>query len=246
MGTVGRAQARLHTFAVRFAVLAFAAVLAVAVATGTADAAKVAVLGSGPSAAPACPGSPCQAVGKTTGFQTSIGKRKKPFVATSDGSIVAWSIKLSAPNDSQTQFFNKFYGGPPQARIAILKPLKRARGRLKLKAQGPVEELTPVLGATTTFTLNQPLPIRAGQIAALGIKTWAPAFGVGLGKTNTWRASRKKAKCARAEDIQASTTHDVIGSERAYGCEYSTARILYSATMVSRAARKRPAKKPAP
>jgi hypothetical protein len=240
MGTVDRAHARLHTLAVRFAVLAFAAIVSVAIATGNASAAKTVVLGKGPAAAPACPENPCQAVGKATGFQKQIGKLRNPFRARTNGRIVAWSIKLSQPNAEQTKFFNDFYGGEPQARLAILKPVKDAKGRFVLRSQSPIEPLKDVLGSTTTFSLNQPLRVKEGQIIALTIPTWAPAFSVGLADTNVWRASRKKNKCKAPADIQAGSAHLLIGTPRAYGCKYSTARILYSATMVQKTAPKKP------
>ena len=76
---------------------------------------KLLVLGaSSTPGAPACPGDPCQVVGKVTGFQTALGSaQKKPFVSPSDGKIVAWSIKLSAPTKTQISFFNNFFGGTP-------------------------------------------------------------------------------------------------------------------------------------
>ncbi|MDX6616942.1 MAG: hypothetical protein QOD60_2033, partial [Solirubrobacterales bacterium] len=90
--------------------------LLVALAPHAADAAKtpmpkLLVLGaSAQTANPACPASPCQAIGKVTGFQSQIGNAKNVFVAPFDGRIVAWSLKLSAPTDTQKRFFNDFYG----------------------------------------------------------------------------------------------------------------------------------------
>jgi hypothetical protein len=228
--------ARLHRLGVVLAAAVFAAVLAVAIGTGTAGAApKTIVLGAAAPATPSCPEN-CQAIGKTTGFQTQIGKTQTPFAAPTAGRLVAWSIKLAAPNEKQTTFFDDFFGGPPQARISVLKPIRKQidKGRMvyKLKSQGPVEDLKPFLGTTTTFTLQQPLVVREGQIVALSVPTWAPAFAVNLGDKTSWRASRKKGKCAKAADIEAGTAHQVIGQDRAYACLYKTARLLYSATIV--------------
>jgi hypothetical protein len=219
------------------------AIVAVGLSAGWAGAAaKLMVLGSSNQTAdPACPQSPCQAIGKVTGFQTSIGNAKKPFLAPSDGKIVAWSIKTSSPDDKQKQFFDEFYGGAPSARIAILKPIPKSPLNYKLRAQSPVEELAPVLGATTTFTLKTPLIVRAGQVVALSVPTWAPVFAVGLPKGNSWRASRAASSCTDTNKIKAGNAHEAPGSERTYGCSYTTARLLYSATMVKTGA---PAKKP--
>lgn len=218
------------------AAVVFAAVLALTVATGGADAApRTIVLGAAKPATPACPNE-CQAIGRTTGFQTSIGKTKNPFVSPSWDRVVAWSIKLSAPTAKQITFFNDFFGGPPRARIAVLKPIKKQikRGRMiyKLKSQGPVEELTPHLGRTITFTLQRPLVVKKNWVVALTVPTWAPAFAVNLGKKAVWRASRKKGKCNKAADIKAGKAHQGPGKDRPYGCVYKTARLLYSATVV--------------
>ena len=209
------------------------ALLALALGPKVADAANISVLGSSSQTAfPACPASPCQAIGKVTGFQTAIGNAKKPFLAPSDGKIVAWSIKLSAPNDKQKQFFDDYYGGQPSARIAVLKSLKKNPIVYKLRAQGPLEDLNPLLGSTTTFTLRTPLTVRAGQVIGLTIPTWAPAFAINLPNDVTWRSSRKPNKCQSSTDIQAGFSQQAPGTQRKYGCSYPGARLLYSATMV--------------
>ncbi|MGZ5337432.1 MAG: hypothetical protein ACXWDT_05260 [Solirubrobacterales bacterium] len=242
-----QSRPRWPTLSAGFAL--FAAIAAIGVNAGLADAAaKVMVLGSSnQTAAPACPQSPCQAIGKVTGFQTSIGQAKKPFLAPFDGRIVAWSIKTSAPDDKQKQFFDEFYGGPPSARISVLKPIKKSPLNYKLRAQSPVEELGSVLGVTTTFTLKTPLTVRAGQVVAISVPTWAPVFAIGLPKGNAWRASRVASGCTDTNKIKAGNAHDAPGTERTYGCSYTTARLLYSATMVKTAAPKptKPTKPPA-
>jgi len=249
MGRDAHAFARLHTLSVRVAVIAFAASLAVALGTGSAGAApKMTVLGAAAPAVPACPEA-CQAIGKVTGFQTKIGGTKDPFVVPYPGRIVAWSIKLSAPNQTQMDFFKNFYGGPPEARISVLKPvnkqIKRGVPLYKLKSQAPIEDLTPYLGTTTTFTLQAPLKVNTGQVVALTSKTWIPAFAINLPRDSVWRASRQRGECTQAPDIQAGSAHETVGQDRLYGCQYKTARLLYSATVVRdpNAPAKQPAKK---
>lgn len=242
--------ARLHRMSVVVAAVTFTAVLAVAIGTATA-APKTTVLGAAAPATPSCPDS-CQAIGKTTGFQTSIGKKVDPFVAPVTGKVVAWSIKLASPSDKQLEFFRGFFGGEPQARISVLKPIqnqiKAGKPIYKLRSQSPMEELTPHLGTTITFAVQAPLAVRRGQIVALTVPTWAPAFAVGQSKTTAWSASRKKGKCTNADDIKLGTGHETIGQDRSYGCSYKTARLLYSATVVADPGaapdKKPPAKKP--
>ena len=240
--------ARLHRLGIVIAASVFAAVLGLAIGIGSATAApKTVVLGAAAPATPSCPEA-CQAIGRTTGFQTSIGKTQNPFASPVTGRLVAWSIKLSSPTEKQMSFFDEFFGGPPRARIAVLKPIRKQikAGRMlyKLKSQGPVEDLKPFLGTTTTFTLQQPLVVREGQIVALTVPTWAPAFAVNLGGKNAWRASRKKTKCTKPDDIKLGSAHQRPGRDRLYACLYKTARLLYSATVVrdpSVAKKKKPA-----
>jgi hypothetical protein len=229
------APARLRRLAAIVGLLALAG-LVLAIGPGRATAApKMVVLGAAAPANPSCPES-CQAVGKTTGFQTSIGATKNPFAVPYPGRVVAWSIKLSAPRQNQVDFFRDFYGGEPMARLSVLKPIrklvKQGKPIYRLKSQSPVEQLGPFLGTTTTFTLQAPLKVNAGQVIALTIPTWAPAFAVGQTGSTAWRASRKKTACNDAEQIKVGTPQEALGADRAYGCQYKTARLLYSATVV--------------
>jgi hypothetical protein len=234
MGPDVHAPARLRRLGAIAALAAAVALLAIGPGRAV-GAAKLVVLGAAAPANPSCPES-CQAVGKTTGFQTSIGGTKSPFAVPYPGRVVAWSIKLSAPRQNQVDFFRDFYGGEPQARLAVLKPIQkqiRAGHQIyRLKSQSPIENLGPFLGTTTTFTLQSPLKVNSGQVLGLTIPTWAPAFAVGQANNTAWRASRKKAACNDANLIKTGTPQEAVGADRAYACQYTTARLLYSATVV--------------
>jgi hypothetical protein len=195
---------------------------------------KVTVLGQAQDAPkPACPQSPCEAVGSVTGFQARAGSVAKPFVAPTNGRIVAWSITLSKPKKSQASFFNNFYGSPPQARLSILRQVPdKSPPRYELLRQSPTVNLTPYLGDKVTLALDQPLPIRKGEVVGLTIPTWAPAFAVGLDDSSGWRASRKAGACTRTADIKESRPQQKVGSNKQYGCFYKTARLLYTASLV--------------
>jgi hypothetical protein len=246
MGQQAHALARLHRLAIAFAVAVAAAVLAAVLGAGSAGASlRVVVLGAAAPATPSCP-TTCQAVGKTTGFQTSITGARNPFVVSFRGRVVAWSIKTGAPstkpnpnnnNQSDYDFFTKTFGGPPRARISVLKPvmkkIKQGKPIYKLKSQSPIEDLTQYLGQTTTFTLDAPLRVKPNNIVALTVPTWAPAFAINQSANTKWQASRKKAGCNDTDDILAGSPQDALGSLRAYGCTYNTARLLYSATVVA-------------
>jgi hypothetical protein len=246
MGPQAHAFARLQRLAIALAVAVFAVVLAAALATGRADAAaRVIVLGAAAPATPSCPTN-CQAVGKTTGFQTSITGSKSPFAVSVRGELVAWSIKLGAPgtkpnpnnnNQSDLDFFNKTFGDNPKAKIAVLKPImssiRAGKPIYKLKSQSPVEDLSNFLGQTTTFTLDTPLRVKPNNVVALSVPTWAPAFAINQSADTKWQASRKKGKCNDTADILAGSAQEELGSQRSYGCTYTTARLLYSATVVA-------------
>jgi hypothetical protein len=260
MGPDAHLFARLHKLGIATAVAVFAAVLAVAIGTKDAGAApRITVLGAATPAVPSCPTN-CQAVGKTTGFQTSITGSKSPFVVQSRGRVVAWSIKTGAPstkpnpsnnNQSDLDFFTKTFGGPPRARIAVLKPImssiRAGKPIYKLKSQSPIEDLSDFLGQTTTFTLDTPLRVKPNNVVALTVPTWAPAFAINQSANTRWQASRKKGKCNDTADILAGTPQDALGTQRSYGCTYNTARLLYSATVVAdpnQTPAKPPAKQP--
>ncbi|MDX6605741.1 MAG: hypothetical protein QOD14_281 [Solirubrobacterales bacterium] len=228
------------------AVAVFAAALVAVISTGHAGAApRVVVLGAATPAVPSCPTN-CQAVGKTTGFQTSIAGAANPFIVPFRGRVVAWSIKTGAPstkpnpsnnNQSDYDFFSKTFGGAPKARVSVLKPIMKSiragKPIYKLKSQSPVEDLSPYLGQTTTFTLDTPLRVKPTNVVALTVPTWAPAFAINQSANTKWAASRKKGKCNDTADILAGTPQDALGTQRSYGCVYNTARLLYSATVVA-------------
>jgi hypothetical protein len=212
------------------AALAAATLLAV---TSDAGAARAKTLGTTDRApAPECPRSPCEAVGRTTGFQLMADGERAPFKVRESGSLVAWAIDLSKPRESQRSFFGDFYestqlGTSPTARISVIKRAGDGR-QYKLKGQSPIVDLTSSLGSRQTFTLTDPLRLRKGDMVALTIPTWAPAFAVDLaGRANRWRSSRNDGECTSRGDIRKGKPQQNVGSEREYGCDYSGARLLY-------------------
>ena len=185
--------------------------------------------------------------GKTTGFQTSITGSKSPFVVPFRGRVVAWSIKTGAPstkpnpnnnNQSDYDFFSKTFGGTPKARIAVLKPIMKSikAGQADLQAQVPVAGRGP-RGLPRADHHLHPRHAAAGQ-AQQRRGADRPDLGARRSRstrapTPSWQASRKKGKCNDTADILAGTPQDALGTERAYGCTYNTARLLYSATVVA-------------
>lgn len=234
------------------AVCLFAALVAVA-APRDADSAplRVVVLGQTSETPPAsCPGkivnnveiTPCRVEGHVTGFQSIADGVARPFEAPFEGKIVAWSVTLAKPSTEETKtttdevgFFNDFLGTPSQARIGILRPIEDTKPpQYKLVRQSPIEILNPYFGSTPIFTLEHPLTVLQGQVVALTIPTWAPAFALNLSPDNSWRGSRLPEQCVSREDIQGGHPQQGVGKTKTYGCYYSEARLLYQAWLVKK------------
>ena len=180
---------------------------------------------------PSCPDLPCQAIGSVTGFQVNNGQTNLPFLVHSDGTIKAWTLTLAQPTNSQRTFFNGFFGTPPQARLAILRRVPGTNPpRYALQRQGSVKVLSPYLGQTVKFSAN--LKVEKGDIVGLTVPTWAPAFSQDLAVNNVWRASREPGTCKNATDIRQGEPQEKVGRRATYGCVYTTARLLYTATLV--------------
>ncbi len=212
-----------------------AALLLLGLATGDGDAAPgrtTVILGqTATEPDPSCPDLPCQAVGSVTGFQVNNGQTRLPFTVPNDGTIKAWTLTLAQPTNSQRTFFNGFFGTPPQARLAILRRVPGTNPpRYNLRRQGSVKVLSPYLGQTVKFSAD--LKVEKGDIVGLTVPTWAPTFAQDLTTTNIWRASREEGACKNATDIRQGEPHEKLGTRRTYGCKYTTARLLYTATLV--------------
>jgi hypothetical protein len=180
---------------------------------------------------PSCPGSPCQAIGSVTGFQISTDQASLPFRVPRDGKVKSWTLTLSQPTNMQRSFFNGFFGTPPEARLAILRRVPETNPpRFNLRKQGSVRVLSPFLGRTVKFGAS--LPVHRGDIVGLTVPTWAPAFAEGLSPKNAWRASRLPGKCTDTTAVRQGEPQLRVGRRATYGCRYSTARLLYTATVV--------------
>jgi hypothetical protein len=246
-----------HAWALTLAAACLLAALVAIVAPGAADSAplRVVVLGQTAETPPAsCPGKlvkngetsvevvPCRVEGHVSGFQAVAGGVARPYEAPFEGKIVAWSITLSKPSTQETPttsnevgFFNEFLGSPSEARIGVLRPVEGSKPpQYTLVRQSPLEVLNPYFGSTPIFTLDHPLTVLKGQIVALTVPTWAPMFAFNVEANNTWRGSRLPEHCASKEDIQGGHPQQGVGKTKTYGCYYSNARLLYTATLVKK------------
>jgi len=212
---------------------------------------QVVVLGQTAETPPAsCPGkevnnvpvATCRVEGHVTGFQAVAAGVPRPFEAPFEGKVVAWSITLAKPSTEETPttsnevgFFNELLGTPSEGRIGILRPVEGSKPpKYTLVRQSPLEVLNPYFGSTPVFALEHPLTVLKGQIVALTIPTWAPMFAFEISGENSWRGSRLPEHCVNKEDIQNGNPQQGVGKTKTYGCFYSDARLLYTATLVKK------------
>jgi hypothetical protein len=222
----------------RLAVAALAAsslaiLIALVASAGAATTAKTTVvLGSTATTPdPSCPELPCQAVGSATGFQVSNSQAQLPFSVPRNGKVTSWTLTLAQPTNKQRSFFNGFFGTPPEARLAILRRVPATDPpRYTLVSQSSIRVLSPYLGQTVKFGAS--LRVQKGDIVGLTVPTWAPAFAQSLASNNAWRASREPGKCINSTDVRQGEPQTKVGTRATYGCRYSTARLLYTATLV--------------
>jgi hypothetical protein len=203
---------------------ALGAALAIpAVAPATIDQVPVTL----PDATPSCPVSPCQAVSRTIGYQAKVGTTRGVYTVPKDGRLVSWSVTLGKPGAKQQKFFEDKLGGKASAQIAVLRPGRKLRFRVV--ALGEVQNLTKYFGSTVEFPLETTIAVTKGMVIGLAVPTWAPSLAINLPADTSWRASRKKGGC---EDTQTQTVSAAGGVPQFY-CLYRTARLTYSARIVS-------------
>jgi hypothetical protein len=216
---------------INMAVLASVALALVLPAAAPATLTEVGVLPANtPPTVPSCPASPCLAVSRTTGFQVKVGPTHNPLSAPRAGTIVAWTIMLGKPNATQIKFFNANEGGVAEAGLAILRPQPKPNLTYKLVAQSPLVKLQPYFGKTAQFPLETTIPVKKGDVVALTVPSWAPALALGFAGDTSWRASRPRKGCT---STSSQTTDTTVGLAVQYYCLYQTARLTYSATLIS-------------
>jgi hypothetical protein len=182
-----------------------------------------------PPTTPSCPGSPCLALTRTTGFQVKVGSSRSLVNVSKEGTVVAWTVTLGKPNATQVKFFNSNEGGTASAAIAILEKQRKPNLTYKLIAQSPYVQLEKYFGKTAQFPLASTIPVKKNDIIALAVPTWAPVLALGFTNETSWRASRARSSCSTtsAQSVQS------VGASVQYYCLYRQARLTYSATLIS-------------
>lgn len=205
------------------------AVLALLALPALAQAKFITVGASADTTAPSCPRN-CVAISRTTGYQVRVATKRNMFVVPRDGRIVAWTISLAKPSTNQVQFFDNRFGAA-SAGIVVLRPGRRQSATVV--GLSPLLSLRPYFGSTIDVPLASTIAVRKGQIVALSVPTWAPALAV-LGRRNdvSWRASRPS-RCQDAATQSSQTAQTRLHQTARYGCLYQTARLTFSATLVT-------------
>jgi hypothetical protein len=178
--------------------------------------------------APSCPSNPCQAVSRTTGYQAKVTTQRGLMQAPANGKIVAWTITLGNPGRRQINYFNENYGGASRAGISVLKTGTRLFGRVT--GRSAIQSLQPYFGTTVQFPLGRALNVRKGYLIALTVPSWAPALALGMGNDTSWRASRARDSCQEPGTPSAQLDLRDLAQ---YRCLYRTARLTYSATLIT-------------
>jgi hypothetical protein len=208
-------------------ITASALLLALTAPAAQAEIREVGVSAEAPLPDPSCPSEPCTAIARVTGYPVQVGTVKNPMLLNEPGKIVAFTLKLGKPNETQSTFFSSRFGAQAQVRLSILKPA-RSKYRHRLLDQSAVFEVNTFFGSNPTFALDKPLIVKKRNVVALTVITWAPSFASALDNTNAWRFSRA-GDCDDSADQAAQQT---LASLRTFACFRRTSRPLYSATFI--------------
>jgi hypothetical protein len=217
--------------------LAAACVALACAAAPSAASARIVEVGQAPTeAVPTCPASPCLAVSRTTGYQAKVVDSRAHYVIPANGRIVAFSIRLGAPNKRQIKFFEDNFG-KASAGLSVIRRGKRLFGRVV--GASPVYQLSDYFGQTVQFPLDRSIKVEKGNIIGLTVPTWAPALSTLTEDGSSWRASRGLKSC---DDTDRQTAQSTVGALTQYRCLYR-ARLTYTATLITDPKPNKPASK---
>lgn len=198
--------------------------------------AKVVELGAGSdeAATSKCPGDPCLALYKVTGYQGRSSNLKNPFAIPSAGYITSFTIDLPQLSQEQIDFFEENLGGSAQVRLSLLRVGTTRKTRLnhRLVKQSEIFGVSSYFGSSPTFVLKEPMRVGKGTILALTVPTWLPALASDTSGANWWRSSRPKDKCGDDDSLSPPSAMEEIGEIVRFGCTYKKARLLFTATYV--------------
>jgi hypothetical protein len=172
----------------------------------------------------------CQAIAQVTGFNYRVNGVRDPMRVKRAGYIVAFTVSLAKPDADQITFFKNQYGARSTARLAVVRSL-HSNNQYRLLIQTQEFNLEPYFGSTPTIALRKPFRVHKDDIIALTVPQWLPAFAHNLsGAKERWRSSRQGGECTA--ESPPPDPHEQLNSDKVYDCEYSGARLVYSATFI--------------
>ena len=225
------------------------AVAALAALVPAAASAKMVELGqtATPLAPPACPkGAPlsqCKIVlERTTAVQSTSDAKVNPTRVSQAGWIVAFTVGLSnLSTNAGTEHtllhrLDLAYGGTPQLVLTVLKP--GPNNQYTVAAQSGTYHLIPFLGQVLQEPLSLPpsftgltaLPVKAGDVIAVTVPTWAPVLSYNLTASKFAYRQSRTGNCKNAAASQTAQTK--VGATGQYLCSYTGTRVEYSATEI--------------
>jgi hypothetical protein len=210
------------------------ALVAALVLTPTASARVVELGAVADPVNPSCPADPCEAAVRVTGLQGSAaGGPKNPYYIRRDGYIVAFTVTLAQPTAEQINFFNDNFGSPPELGLAVMRQGRTRKTRLnyRLVNQSQLFEVQDYFGSKPTFVLDRPMRVKKTNWLGITVPSWAPIFANNLTRSDWWRASRAKDSCEAPRSLRQFAMTE-LREVNTFGCTYSGARLLYTATYV--------------
>jgi hypothetical protein len=211
------------------------AVCLLGAAASTASAKTYELGAANDAASVSCPDN-CFVVTRTTALQVRTGALRYPTTVPKSGRIVAFTLQLGSLSDRQIHFFNSTYGGTSRVQLTVLREQARPKRSYEVVATTGLFKIQPFFGTTVQFPLKTTLAAAKGDIVALTVPTWAPVLAVNLPQENGWRASRAYS----CTDLLTQTAQMTLGSSTQYKCLYQTARVTYTATLISTPVAPRP------
>jgi hypothetical protein len=223
--------------------LPFTALLGLVGLAAGAASAKTVELGatSTPVQAPACPSgvpkSQCTIIlTETTALETASDNVTYPTTVKSAGRIVAYTLGLAKLAKADITTLNSLYGGVSYAELAVLRKqtgTKATQRLYTLVATSKPNFIQPWFGQVTTWPLTASLPVKAGDVVALTVPTWAPVLAINLpAKPFQYRASRATG-CALQSTFSTQNSQLTIGNTKQYLCFYTATRVEYTATEIT-------------
>jgi hypothetical protein len=211
------------------------AVCLLGAAASTASAKTYELGASTDGASVSCPDN-CFVVTRTTALQVRTGTLRYPTTVPKSGRIVGFTLQLGSLSERQIHFFNSTYGGTSRIQLTVLREQARPARSFEVVATTGIFKVQPYFGTTVQFPLKTTLEARKGDIVALTVPTWAPVLAVNLPKENGWRASRADS----CTDLLTQTAQTTLGNATQYKCLYQTARVTYTATLITTPVAPRP------